>query len=94
MVNTTLLTPVPYSADIWAMDDIKEIALRLAQNLSGMDEREQYSTLFDAMNAVIDDEPDKTMLAMIAVQLYELSEKALKKSGYEVKRDPASDAVN
>ncbi|MGD9248152.1 MAG: hypothetical protein PVI60_09355 [Desulfobacteraceae bacterium] len=76
------------------MDDIKEIALRVTQNLSGMDEREQYTTLFDAMKAVIEDEPDKTMLAMIAVQLYELSEKALKKSGYEVRRDPAADTIN
>lgn len=73
------------------MDDIKQVALRIAQSVSKMDWREQYAVLFEAMEAVIDDEQDKPMLALIATQLFQLSEKALENSGYAV--TPATKAA-
>jgi hypothetical protein len=76
------------------VDDIKEIALRVTQNLSGMDEREQYGILFDALEAAINDETDKQVLAIMAAQLSKLADNALIRSGYEVIADTQSDTIN
>ena len=76
------------------MDDIIKTAIRIAENVNGLRPREQYYILFNAIEAVIEDEPDKTMLALIAVQLYELHEKALTKSGLHVSPDTAGNTIN
>jgi hypothetical protein len=74
--------------------DIEGTAIRVAQNINGLDACEQYTILFEAMEAVINGETDKTMLALIANQLFELSEKALDKSGYEIQGTPPLPTIN
>jgi len=76
------------------MDDAKRIALEVAQGVLAMDESQQYGLLLTALEAVIESEPNEDFLALMACQLYRLSEIALKKSGYPVMPEFQSEAIN
>ena len=74
-------------------DELHKLDWEVVEKVASMKSDTQYAILFDALKQLVEEEPNREILAMLATQLYELSEAALKRSGYQVTQ-PLSKSVN
>ena len=74
-------------------DKIDKLAWDVMERVTDLPAGHQYVILFGALEEMIKGETDRGFLALIATQLYELSELALKRSGVEVISE-GNDTIN
>lgn len=65
-------------------NDENRLDWEVVEKVAALGPKSQYGILYDALKQLVDEEPDREILALLAVQLQELSEAALRRSGYRI----------